>query len=359
MTHQAQQLPGGYLPFVIGATFATNSSQYHDTQILTLRLAGYSLLLGLAFAWAFLVSMATNSWLSAAAASALMGLNPLVHQSFTYVTNDGAAIVIGTIAFGYIFLRSNFPESSLAKKWAWLSPTIGVLIGLTKFTAALVVIPAVIAAAIVRPQDDSQRGRNATPLIYSSVLIIGVAALTNLLFGGWQALRSQKSASEVLATLMPPRPSSIGQQAVTRLGDFDSLIFGAGVYPITIYTAIFSIFGMAVTLLALKVSSWSTVRATPLLRPDSLVVGAILTVIFFLLLFPLAETLRSGLGTTFIGRYLAPLVPVLLLASLPVFDRRKSLAKVLVALSFPLAMIGTNSMSLIAWNLTSFWQRLT
>ena len=339
-SYQAQQAPTGYLPYAFALRFLISDSDNHFAQIRELRIVNGVLWLLFALGWTFLVLQVTRRLISSLAATVVVATNPLVFDSFTYVTNDAAALVVGTGVCAWLlgWLRRDQVPSPLV--WVTIAGVVGVLVGLTKATALIVLIPLGLAAWA------SHRfgGRPAVPRQWWWALLLTAftGAASGLSYQRFIAWRSQLTFNDVFSVILPRGPLDLPDSALVRVTDITEMLVGSGarteqvllesgmrtVSSVVLVFAIVSALAFLVSL-ALRHERF---EALPSIDHSVLGIAILAGAMTLLIALPaLWEIQGDFLTYVNIGRYLATLVPLAGLVTLITYQRFRAWAVLTIA----------------------------
>lgn len=339
-SYQAQQAPTGYLPYAFALRFLISDSDNHFAQIRELRLVNGAFWLLLGLTWTFLVLQVTRALIPALAATVVVATNPLVFDSFTYVTNDAAAIVVGTGVCAWLIGLQRRERLPSPQVWVTIAIISGALVGLTKATALIVLIPLGLAAWA------SHRfgGLPAVPRRWWwALLLTAVAgAASGLGYQRFVAWRSQLTFNDVFSVILPRGPLNLPDSALVRVTDITEMLVGSGarteqvllesgmrtVSSVVLVFAIASALAFVVSL-ALRHERFETLPSI-----DHAVLGiAILAGAMTLLVaLPALWEIQGGFLTNVnIGRYLATLIPLAGLVVLITYQRFRMWAVLTIA----------------------------
>lgn len=329
-SYQAQQAPTGYLPYAFALRFLISDADNHFAQIRELRLVNGVLWLLFGLAWTFLVLRVTRRLIASLAATVVVATNPLVFDSFTYVTNDAAALVVGTGVCAWLFglLRRKQLPSPLV--WITIAGVSGVFVGLTKATALIVLIPLGLAAWA------SHRfgGLPAVPRQWWWALLL--TAFTGAASGvGYQRFvqsQSRLTFDEVFSVILPRGPLDLPDSAFVRVQDITEMMVGSGarteqvllesgmrtVSSVVLTFAIVSALAFIVSL-SLRHERFETLASIDHAALGIAILAGALTLLIALP--ALWEIQGDFLTYVNIGRYLATLIPLAGLVVLITYQR--------------------------------------
>ena len=347
-SYEAHQAPLGYLPFALVELTIVDDQADHFSQIKRLRSANLLLWIAFAGAWALLVTQATQHRLATAAASMVVGVNPLVVDRFTYVTNDGAAIIVATAAAAWLLFRLRAGRTSGA--WRWLLPSLlfGAALGLTKPTGLIVLVPLALAALVSHVIAHRPRAPVTWWLSVALMTVSGVIAST--LYQTFVDARSTLDFETVLSVILPRGSLGLVDASFLRIGDVSELVTGSGArtaqeaydwgvgWP-SIFVLLFALVGAAAFLISLSLRTTALDRLPEL---DSRALGYSVLVAFLVMLtvHPALHYVRGEFLMPFTAaRFLTTIVPIAGLATLPTFHRFRFWAIVMVPAGLVVAVL--------------------
>ena len=337
-SYEALQAPVGYLPFVVADFLTIDNGGDHYSQIRQLRLVNIGLWLIFAGAWSLLIAQVTSRRLAAAAASVAVAVNPLLFDRFTYVTNDGTAIIAATAISAWLLFTLRRPPTTW---WGWLLPALGfgLAAGFIKVTLLVVLVALVLAAWA------SRRFGNAPRIArqwWSAVGLISiVAALTALAYGSLIEGRSSESFGTIFANILPRGSLDVLTASVVRVADVSAVVVGSGArtdqqafdvglrVPST-GILLFSLAGAAAFLASMSVRTNALDKILNIqgrFLGFAVLAGSVAIVIAN----PLLHYVKAEFLMPFdIGRFQAPLIPLAGLVALAAFTRFRVWALVTV-----------------------------
>ena len=347
-SYEAHQAPLGYLPFALVELTIVDDQADHFSQIKRLRSTNLLLWIAFAGAWALLVTQATRHRLAAAAASIVVGVNPLLVDRFTYVTNDGAAIIVATTAAAWLLFRLRSWRSGGV--WTWLLPSLlfGVALGLTKPTALIVLVPLALAALVSHVIAHRPRVPGTWWLSIAFMSVSGVISST--LYQAFVDARSTLDFETVLSVILPRGPLGLADASFLRIGDVSELITGSGArtaqeaydwgvgWP-SIFVLLFALASAAAFLISLSLRSTALDRLSAL-DPRVLGYSVLTALLTMLVIHPALHYVRGEFLMPFTAaRFLTTLVPIVGLTTLPAFHRFKVWAIVMVPVGLVVALL--------------------
>ena len=329
-SYEAHQAPLGYMPFVLAELTFVDKAENHFSQIKRLRLVNVMLWVVFAAMWGILVLQATSHRLGAAAASVVVGVNPLVVDRFTYVTNDSMAIIVAAAATAWLlfYLRQTRPRSS----WLWVIPSVllGAGMGLTKPTALIVLIPLVVAVFVSHVMANRQRAPGTWWLAVVVMIVSGVTS--SLLYQAFIDARSTLDFETVLSTMLPRDSLGLMDASFIRIVDVAELVTGSGArtssvafewgvrWP-SIFVLLFALSGAAAFLVSLSLRS-DGLDLLPRLDSRVLSYSVLLALVLMLIAHPALHYIRGEFLMPFTaGRFQSTLVPIAALATVSTFQR--------------------------------------
>ncbi len=337
-SYEALQAPVGYLPFVVADFLTIDNGGDHYSQIRQLRLVNTGLWVIFAGAWALLIAQVTSRRLAAAAASVAVAVNPLLFDRFTYVTNDGTAIIMATAISAWLLFTLRRPPPTW---WGWLLPALlaGLVLGSLKPTA-LIVLPVIILAVWAT-------GRFVSSTYppkgwWIAVLVTGgMGSLVAITYAAYVNSLSKLDYVAVFSLIQPRGPLDFATASLLRIEDVsevvtgsgartDQMLFDWGVRSPSTWILAFTLVTAAAFMISL------TVRSSSFDRSDSLDYRALgLAVlagfIAILIALPALHYVRGEFLLPFTsGRFQATLIPLAGLAMLPAFARFRMWALVMV-----------------------------
>ena len=334
-SYEALQAPLGYLPFVLTEIGLVDDHAHHYSQIRQLRLTNAALWVAFAALWTSLILQVTNRRLSAAAASIVVALNPLLFDRFTYVTTDSMAIITATGIAAW-FLHA-LRTGSGHRWWSWVVPSVflGGALGLVKPTAMIVLLP--VALAVLLSQKLS--GRTSAPLGWW--IAIGVTAVTGMVTSLAHQMRiaaiSQMDSQTVLSLVLPKAPLDFARASLLRITDVSELLVGTGerteaiayewgVRSPSAWVVVFTLAGAAAFFISLTLRNDAFPKQSHLdqrLWAYSVLAGFIAVLVAV----PAVHFMSGGYVMPFTaGRFQAPLIPLAGLVLLPAYQRFRSWA---------------------------------
>jgi 4-amino-4-deoxy-L-arabinose transferase-like glycosyltransferase len=328
-SYEAMQAPGGYLPFALAAATAVDAAGDHYSQIRQLRVVNVGLWLIFAAIWTFLIVHVTSNRLAAAAASVTVALNPLLFDRFTYVTNDGPAVIAATATAAWLLY---FLTRRTGRWWVWVVPSIalGLAMGLIKATALIVLVPIVLAAwasfhfASKRP-----------PTVQWWLANLLIAATTAVSAIGYTAYINASSSSDfgtVFSLILPKGDVDGVTASLFRISDISDVVTGSGSRSSaqlfewgfnspSAPVLLLSLAAAAAFLVSLALHRNAFDRCRDI---DPRILGFAVLAGFLMMVIanPLLHYLRGEFLMPFgIGRFQATLLPLAGLAMLPAFTR--------------------------------------
>ena len=334
-SYQAQQPLLGYLPMALTARFLINKEMFHFQQIMLLRLANWTTFVLFALAWAFTLSFFTRSLLLTSVVSGLLIANPWFFGAYTYVTNDSAAITYGSVLVGaYIaWLRWWSNQGSRRLWWLMIFGFIGLgsgaaLVKLTSILPFVALAMALLAQAAVTHRWERIR-RQIAPFVAG---ILGFA-FAHVALSVIRDAASSVSQKTVISQLLGPSYRSLFEAAIFRLKDFSTLVFGYEVLNINYVTpAVVALGIISCGLIVWTLASARVHFPVWVLMTPQILIGVLLALcLATLVLVPTALYFQGPFESSFIARYLVPLLPLFALAIVPLLDRRVRLQWVLLA----------------------------
>ena len=329
-SYEAWQAPLGYLPFAAVEVAVVNDQSDHFAQIRQLRLANVAVWLALAGVWTALVLQVTQRRLPAAAASAVVALNPLLFDRFSYLTNDGMAIVAATGVAAWLLFTLRRARGSVLLTQVLPSAILGTVLGLIKPTALIVLVPIALAVAFSR----IIRKRTSAALNWwvnlGVISAFGVAS--SIAYQFFIDTRSQLDHETVLSVILPRGPLDFATASLLRITDLSELIIGTGartdavlyewgVRTSSIWIVLFALAGAAAFIVSLSLRNDAFARQ-PALDPRIWALAVIAGFVIMLVAHPALHYVRGQFLMPFTaGRFLAPLIPLAGLALLPTFQR--------------------------------------
>jgi hypothetical protein len=270
-------------------------------------------------------------------------------DSFSYVTNDAAAIVVGTTVALWLIrnLRAG-PSLSLPTAMG-VSAVIGILVALTKITALAVVIPLALGVIITRVRWNRDLSRQWW-------IGLGTLVTTALMVqGAHMWLLEQRSVADAhspFSLMLPKTPLNVVDTITIRLADIAAMVIGTGartddvrldagmVAPSALVLA-FSLAAAAAFLLGIALPRRHFTQQ-PLLQPSGLGIGVLAGAGIVLLVMPAIWVVTGGYLTYVpIGRYLGPLVPLAVAVSVVTYQRFRGWAIATVIFGVVVAALGT------------------
>jgi len=337
-SYEALQAPIGYLPFALADVVTIDEQGDHYSQIRQLRFVNVGLWLLFAAAWTMLIVQVTSNRLAAAAASTIVALNPLLFDRFTYVTNDGPAIIASTatsawLIFGLRDRTLSWPRTIIP------ALAIGIIVGLLKPTALIVLLPLLLAGwASVRFADSTR-----PPMRWwlSVVLIGATGAVASFAYSAYIEARSSLDFHTVLSVILPRGPLGLADASVLRLEDISELVTGSGarndavtfewgLRSPTVWVLAFAVLGASAFLVSLTLRNAAFDRI-PTLDARVLGISVVVGFIAVLIAHPALHYVRGEFLMPFTsGRFQAPLIPLAGLVVLPAFVRFRGWAWVAI-----------------------------
>ena len=328
-SYEALQAPVGYLPFVVADFLTIDNGGDHYSQIRQLRLVNTGLWVIFAGAWALLIAQVTSRRLAAAAASVAVAVNPLLFDRFTYVTNDGTAIIMATAISAWLLFTLRHPPPTW---WGWLLPALlaGLVLGSLKPTA-LIVLPVIVLAAWAT-------GRFVSSTYppkgwWIAVLVTGgVGSLVAITYAAYINSMSTLDFDTVLSVILPRGSLDFATASLLRIEDVsevvtgsgartDQMLFDWGVRSPSTWILAFTLVTAAAFMVSLTVRS-STFDRSDSLDHRALGLAVLAGFIAILIAHPALHYLRGEFLMPFTsGRFQAPLIPLAGLAMLPAFAR--------------------------------------
>ncbi len=344
-SYEALQAPVGYLPFVVADFLTIDNGGDHYSQIRQLRLVNTGLWVIFAGAWALLIAQVTSRRLAAAAASVAVAVNPLLFDRFTYVTNDGTAIIAATAISAWLLFTLRRPPPTW---WGWLLPALlaGLVIGSLKPTA-LIVLPVIVLAAWAT-------GRFVSSTYppkgwWIAVLVTGgMGSLVAITYAAYINSLSTLDFDTVLSVILPRGSLDFATASLLRIEDVsevvtgsgartDQMLFDWGVRSPSTWILAFTLVTAAAFMISLTVRSSSFDRSDSL-DHRALGLSVLAGFIAILIAHPALHFLRGEFLMPFTsGRFQAPLIPLAGLAMLPAFARFRLWALLIVLLGLGLA----------------------
>jgi len=345
-SYQAQQGPVGYLWYAAAANILISPEVDALSKVVALRLAGSLGFLVIATLWGLTLSLLTTSRLAALGSTAIFALNPLVFNGFSYVTNDGTALIVGMLSIFATALALLGSESS--KRLAvWLTPAIGVLIGLTKPT--LVVVPSVVLLAmlIARLVRKSRLPKVPQWLLLAQI-VLGIAVYA--IYMNWVAANSSAPQARVLSATLNRGSQDVVDSALSRLRDGTSLVLGSDQLLVATPVVVFSGISLALAIWGALQERFTYMNSGQL-GTSELAMSTLLGYVGVLVAIPLSLHLQGDYLSGFVGRYLAPLVPLVALLAMPIFERYKKVAFVFAGSAIVTAILAVPSQTVVLANL--------
>lgn len=348
-SYQAQQLPLGYAPYAAAFAFAVSDSANHFEQIRILRLTSMALWVLLGVVWSFLITALTRSRLPALATTLVLATNPLIVDSFSYVTNDGAAIVVGALVSLWL-LRSLSPGRNHSMgRTVVAAVVLGSLIAFTKITALAVVVAIAVGVLIT-----TKRWRTSPVRLWwiGTSILTATALAAQLVHTLLLDQRSTLDSNAPFSLMLPRSPLPPLDTILVRVTDLSAMVVGSGartdevrlesgmtapsVLTLLLSLAAAAAFVIALTLPRMK---FPQLRA---LQPASLALGVLAAAALVLVGMPLVWQISGGYLTYVpIGRYLGPVVPLAVAVMLVTFQRFRLAALAVILAGVVVAAFGT------------------
>jgi len=359
-SYEAHAPPIGYAPFILAELVVVDESADHYSQIRNLRAANIALWLVLAAVWTALISQVTQRRLAAAAASVVVAANPLLFDRFTYVTNDGMAIVAATAVAA--FLLNRLRRGVTPHWWVWLLPSIGlgVAIGLTKPTALVIVIPIALAALVSRTVG---RRKGISLQWWSGLAAIGAfGAIAALAYQAFIDARSSVGFETVLSQILPRGPLDLPAAALLRIPDVAELVMGSGartqitefewgLRAPSVLIVVYALLGASTFLVSLSLRNNAFPRL-PSIDPRAMGFAVLFGFLAMLVLHPALHYLTGEFLMPFTaGRFQSTIIPLAGLALLPAFRRFRSWSWVMLVSGLIVAAFFSGPLSMTANNL--------
>lgn len=329
-SYQAQQAPPAYVPYALAIRFFISDSENHFAQIRELRLVNGLFWILLAVAWSALLLQVTRSLVPSIAVTLVVATNPLVFDSFTYVTNDAAALVVATGASAWLLYLLRVASTLPPVHWVPVALMWGLLLGLTKATSLIVLIALALAVwASHRFASTDPASRNWWFALLSTA---GVGTITGLAYQQFIEWRSRLTFEEVFSVILPKGLLDLPDSAFVRITDITEFVVGSGartedillesgMRTVSSSVLTFSIVSAFAFLVGIAVRGSHFERARRI-DHSTLGIAVLASAVVLLLAMPALWEIQGGFLTYVnIGRYLATLVPLAGLVALITFQR--------------------------------------
>ena len=329
-SYEAQQAPPAYVPYALALRFVISESDNHFAQIRELRLVNGLFWILLAVAWSALLLQVTRNLVASLAVTLVVATNPLLFDSFTYVTNDAAALVVATGASAWLLHLLRIGSKVSSVHWLPVALMWGLLLGLTKATSLIILIALGLAVWASHRFAGTRKASRAWWMALLSVASIGTTA--SLVYQQLIEWRSQLTFKEVFSVILPRGPLDLPDSAFVRITDITELLVGSGartdelmldsgIRTVSSLALTFSILGALAFVVALTLRNRHFERI-PILSHSTLGIAVLASSVLLLLLWPTIQAIQGGFLTYVnIGRYLATLVPLAGLVALITFQR--------------------------------------
>ena len=330
-SYEALQAPVGYLPFVVADFLTIKNYGDHYSQIRQLRLVNVGLWVIFAGAWALLIAQVTSRRLAAAAASVAVAVNPLLFDRFTYVTNDGTAIIAATALSAWLLFALRHPPPTW---WGWLLPALlaGLVMGGLKPTA-LIVLPVIVLGAWATGRFVSSTYPPKEWWI-AALVTGGMGSLVAITYAAYINSLSTLDFETVLSVILPRGSLGFATASLLRIEDVSEVVTGSGARTDEMlpWILVFTLVTAAAFMVSLAVRSSSFDRSDSL-DHRALGLAVLAGFIAILIAHPALHYLRGEFlmpNWASSGRFQAPLIPLAGLAMLPAFARFRIWALVTV-----------------------------
>ena len=329
-SYEAQQAPPAYVPYAIALRLFISEEGNHFAQIRELRFVNGLFWILLAVAWSALVLQVTRSLIPSLAVTLVVATNPLLFDSFTYVTNDAAALVVATGASAWLLYLLRVGSKMPFLHWLPVALMWGLLLGLTKATSLIILIALGLAVwASHRFAGTKQASRNWWLALFCTA---GVGTATGLAYQQLIEWRSRLTFEEVFSVILPRGPLDLPNSAFVRITDLTELLVGSGartedvlldsgMRTVSSLVLAFSIVSAFAFLVGIALRRSQLERLT-LINHSALGIAVLASAVALLVAMPALWEIQGGFLTYVnIGRYLATLVPLAGVVALITFHR--------------------------------------